>query len=180
MADPLTLAYIGYGVARARTEEGYLDGIGEWESEDALMQDVIAHADALDAEFERRYGPNGVNPEGCSFVFAYDIAEPFGMQFTKLLVSDEKADAEVLIQQLFNQADPGFKEPIDEVVLVIARYPGMVPELQVWRSRAFDSEEDARTDWNHHLDRSWDGIPNPPTLARFLRVSTETACANDA
>ncbi len=108
--DPLTCAYIGYGLRQAiangmETEYDALCG------EDGLMQRLVDCAPLLDAEWDRRYGEDGVVPHGAHFVFSYEIAEPFGERFAKMLVEDADATPDELIKQLFREADPEFVEP---------------------------------------------------------------------
>lgn len=105
--DLMTAAYIGYGLRQALDTGLEFDG-DQFESEEALMQALVDCAPKLAAEWERRYGAKGLDPYGCGFVYYYEVAEPFGEQYARLLAEDSGATPDALIQELFNDADPNF------------------------------------------------------------------------
>lgn len=111
--DPLTIAYIGYGLHAALVSDLEYDG-DDFDGESGLMATLVEHAATLDAEWQRRYGVSGIQSGGCDFVFYYEIAEPFGEQFAKQLAADRHADPKPLIAELFRKADPNFTEPDPE------------------------------------------------------------------
>lgn len=128
-ASPLTLAYVGYGLRTAMEANPDLHRVG---GEDSLMAAVIQHAGELDAEWERRYGPAGIAPESADFVFAYEVAEPFGKLYAELLIEDPKASPKALIQRIFTAADPGFEkrqEDLDIEAVLIAVFEALMPRL---------------------------------------------------
>lgn len=108
--EALTIAYIGYGF-RSALVGGLVYDADKFGGEEGILSELIAQAPALDAEWDFRYGEHGVVPNGASFVFGYEIAEPFGEQFAKLLAADPGADPKPLIQRLYAEADPEFKVP---------------------------------------------------------------------
>jgi len=108
--DPLTIAYIAYGLRDALSEGLEYDDAA-FEGESGLMAALIEHASALDAEFLRRYGPDGIRPEGAAFVFYYDVAEEFGRKFAWALAEYKHEDATPIIKRVFDAADPEFAEP---------------------------------------------------------------------
>lgn len=107
--EPLTIAYIGYGLCLAR-DQGVEFDFGHFGGEDGLMAFLIESAQALDDEWERRYGENGVCPHGAHFIFSFAIALPFGSRYAEMLAHDHLAKPDALIQELFNAADPEFRE----------------------------------------------------------------------
>lgn len=111
--DPLTIAYIGYGL-RTALANGLDYDADHFDGEEGLMHILVEQAAKVDAEWQRRYGVQGIEPNGCDFVFYYEVAEPFGEQYAQMLAKDRLAKPEALIQKLFNLADPDFNEPDPE------------------------------------------------------------------
>lgn len=113
--EALTIAYIGYGF-RSALVGGLVYDADKFGGEEGILSELVAQAPALDAEWDFRYGEHGVVPNGASFVFSYEIAEPFGEQFAKLLAADPAADPKPLIQEIFAAADPEFPVPDMEAI----------------------------------------------------------------
>lgn len=108
LADPLTIAFIAAGVGELRAN-GYVhpDGVDQFE----LMELTIAHAPAIDAEWQRRYGTTGIAPGQCRFDTYVSVAKAFGWGYPHLLAVQVDARPDVLIRMLFDAADPEFDEP---------------------------------------------------------------------
>lgn len=115
ITDSLTFAYIGFGL-RSAMAEGLTIDADKFGGEHAFLSELIAFAPALHEEWELRYGEQGVSPGQAPFHFQYEIAEEFGKQYGALLAKDPKADAQPLIQQIFDDADPDFEAPDMEAI----------------------------------------------------------------
>lgn len=118
--EALTIAYIAYG-ARGAIAEGLTIDPDKFGGEEEFIHQLVGQAAALDAEWDFRYGEQGVSPHGASFVFCYEVAEPFGAAFAKALAEDPSFDPKPLIQEIFAAADPEFPrldiEAIREAVI---------------------------------------------------------------
>ncbi len=101
----MRLRAFGFRAAIAAGLEFDPDDFG---GEVGLMTGLIGYAPALDAEMQRRYGEHGLQPYGQPFVFDYEISEPFGFKFARMLAADRAADAAPVIQKLFDDSDPTF------------------------------------------------------------------------
>lgn len=101
--DPLTVAMIGAGVAEALAAGCPVTDIHD--GEDSLILDVISHAHLFDAEWQRRYGKDGINPDGAPFNFYMRVAKPFGAGFARLLARDPDATPTCLLTSLFDAAE---------------------------------------------------------------------------
>ena len=84
-ADHLTIAYIALGAADAIAECGH-DAVADiWRGPELnLVEEVIAWAGLLDALAET------ADLVGC---FAYEVAQPFGEELTRALLTDSQCDA---------------------------------------------------------------------------------------
>ena len=166
MANPMTLAYIGYGVREALNDHDVSKNVDAFEGEIHFVGAVVALADALDAELERRYRGGG-HP----FVYEYEVAEEFGRQAAIALSKDELADPADLIKKIYDAADQDYTEPVDKAVLVVGRFPDLVPAEQVWRTGVFDDEETAIGAWRRAFGSS-SGAYAKPEFIRCIEVST--------
>lgn len=109
-ADPMTPAYLGYGF-RSALDAGLEYDPDRFGGEEGFMQQILDCAPLLNAEWQRRYGDDGINPGGAPFIYAYEVVEPFAQQFATQLAADRSADPKPLIKELFDSADPKFGEP---------------------------------------------------------------------
>lgn len=111
-ANLMTAAYIGFAF-----REAIADGL-EFELEDggqcSIMERLLESAPLLDAEWQRRYGTDGINPQGACFHYYYEVVEEFGKQFVVMLEKDWFTSPAALIKSLFDEADPEFVEPVPE------------------------------------------------------------------
>lgn len=84
-ADHLTIAYIALGAADAIAECGH-DAVADiWRGPELkLVEEVIAWAGLLDALAET------ADLVGC---FVYEVAQPFGQELTRALLTDSQCDA---------------------------------------------------------------------------------------
>ena len=126
LEDVVTAGYIGRGVLQADLKEA--ENQPMYQGELSLMELVVEAIPKLNAEYDRRYGPNGIDPLGASFIFAYEIAEPFGKEFAEMLAVDWSAQPEDLIKRIFDSADPQFKEPAQAPAYDLVRIKAKVLE----------------------------------------------------
>lgn len=102
-ADHLTIAYIALGAAEAIAERGH-DAVADvWRGPELeLIAEVIAWARLLDALAET------ANLVGC---FAYEVAQPFGEELTRALLTDSQCNARavapVIALRLVQEAGSG-------------------------------------------------------------------------
>src|SRR5690606_13664694 len=154
-ADPLTIAYIVYGLRDALADGMEYDA-DAFEGETGLIDALIEHASALDAEFQRRYGPDGICPDGAPFVFYYEVAQEFGRKFAWALAEYKHEDAAPFIKRAFDAADPEFAEPqvpaydmkairealLDHALEQVTRDPELVQRMLVKGAVGLDNRND--------------------------------------
>lgn len=99
-SDPLTLAYIAIGAARALDIRGGLkdDQSDEFEGELGFISKIIEHSDALDqAGYAEGDALNHV-------VWCYEIAEEFGSMMANDLLSGNEVCAKLMIRHIIKEA----------------------------------------------------------------------------
>ncbi len=101
--DPLTIAYMTMGFCQAiermplEVLERFQENAGGTQSQ--VLATLLNHAGFLDAVFENH------SLAFDSGVFYYDIAEPFGKQYTEALVPPARTDHPPLSQQALSMED---------------------------------------------------------------------------
>lgn len=147
----LTLAAIGFGAANAWNALGAtcdVDADGQLERVAA----VVTNASELSAEWARRYGSDGLAPGRFDQDDLAALAMEFGQAYATALAKDPDASPRPVIERLLNDLDPQFAEledkakADDQAIMVIADFKGD-QGVQIWRMGLFDSEDDAREEW---------------------------------
>jgi hypothetical protein len=87
--DPLTVAFmtLGFSAAYAELSDEETDSLNSGKGQSEMISEIVAHAPFLDWVFNNHV-KEGASPFD-DFIYYYDIAEPFGAEFTKALASEE-------------------------------------------------------------------------------------------